>query len=229
MIWRIVMSFYGGDGRLASSTNIDREYHPNIEGYESVYGLLPTNSKELAEYLKQRYGIDDQSLQREIDRINDIRWIEKDFTFFLVPKGTPRPRTGGGHFYVKGARQMQKIVQREIADGGVICTRIEYELEAFLPTPINTMTKQEVVLAELGHIRPLVTPDWDNIGKTYTDCLQGFIMLNDNLINPGCVKKYYSIKPRINIHLRYQADFDSNYNRRKILGTTSYKNLMESK
>ena len=88
------------------------------------------------------------------------------------------------------------------------------------------MTNQEVILAEKGLIRPLVTPDFDNLAKTYTDALQGVLLLNDNIITSGRVEKYFSIKPRINIKLRWQKEFDSKYNEKKTLNSIGYKKMI---
>ena len=89
------------------------------------------------------------------------------------------------------------------------------------------MTKKEIILAEKGLIRPISTPDFDNLAKTYTDALQGILLLNDNIINEGTVKKYFSIKPRIHIKLKWQNNFDSKYNERKTINSKGYRNLFE--
>ncbi len=112
-----------------------------------------------------------------------------------------------------------------IESNGLICTRVEITIEAYLPTPIKSMTATEVILAEKGLIRPISTPDFDNIAKTYTDALQDILLFNDNIINPGHIEKFYSIKPRLKIKIKYQTDFDSQYNRRKTLNGTKYKKL----
>ena len=202
-------------------------YKPENYEYSILYSKYPDTQDELVEYLKNSLRINEKTLLSEEDRIKNIKWIEKELTFYLVPKGTPRPRTDGSHFYVKGAKQMKRTFQKFLFDHGIICTRCEFVLTTYQPTPINSMSNVEVILAEKGLIRPISTPDFDNLAKTYTDALQSVILLNDNIINPGCVEKYYSIKPRIKILLRYQDTFDCKYNERKTIQSVGYKKLVK--
>ena len=78
------------------------------------------------------------------------------------------------------------------------------------------MNQIEKVLAEIGLIRPISKPDWDNVGKAYCDMLQGLILYDDSLIVEGVSKKYYSMKPRIEITISYMKEHDSGYNRKKM-------------
>lgn len=207
---------------------MNNDFHPNIDEYELIYGALPVNQGELVSHLENLLKLDPLLVAEAEKKISEIEWLEKEFTFFIIPKGTPRPRTDGNHFYVKGASQLHRIFKKFLRDEGVICTRIEYNLKTYQPTPTKSMTKMEILLCEKGVIRPLVTPDWDNLAKTYTDCLQDVMLLNDNIINPGTVEKYYSIKPRITIHLRWQKEFDSKFNERKTINSIGYKKLFGS-
>ena len=67
---------------------------------------------------------------------------------------------------------------------------------------------------------------WDNLGKTYSDMIQDILLLNDNIVNPGRVEKYFSLKPRVEIYIKYQDGFDSNFNRKKITNSTQYLNMI---
>ena len=78
------------------------------------------------------------------------------------------------------------------------------------------MNAVEQVLAELGYIRPTSKPDFDNLAKTYSDMIQGILLDDDAYIIKGVSEKYYSVKPRIEIKLRYMKEFDSVYNKKKI-------------
>ena len=202
------------------------QFHPNVEEYELIYGKLSDTQDDLIKHLENLYRLDSNKVLQEEERLSSIEWSERDLVFFIVPKGTPRPRTDGNHFYVKGASKLHKIFKKYLSGEGLICTRVEYSLKTYQPTPIKSMTKMEVLMCEKGLIRPLVTPDWDNLAKTYTDCLQGVLLLNDNIINPGSVEKYYSIKPRIEIKLRWQNEFDCKYNERKTRSSIGYKKFM---
>lgn len=57
--------------------------------------------------------------------------------------------------------------------------------------------------------------------------IQGILLLNDNIINFGGVRKFFSVKPRVKIYLRYQEGFDSKYNEKKITKSTAYLNALE--
>lgn len=202
-------------------------YKPENAEYNMLYSKYPDDQESLVRYLEDNLKYDKTKLELEEARIKDIKWNTKECTFYLIPKGTPRPRSDGTHFYVKGASQLKKTFRKFLYNEGIICTRVDYTLITYQPTPINSMTNTEVILAEKGLIRPISTPDFDNLAKTYTDALQGVILLNDNIINPGRVEKYYSIKPRIKILLRYQDNFDCKYNEKKTVNSVGYKKLIE--
>ena len=198
--------------------------------YLELYGELPETQDELLKYIEDHYKLDWNKIRKEEERIKNIVWYERNLTIFIVPKGSPRPRHNRerGVFYVKNASKTKQIVKKYIADEGIICTRVECLLEIFQPIPKSSMSNTEIYLAEKGLIRPITKPDFDNVAKTFTDPLEGTMLLNDNLINPGRVEKYYSLKPRVNIHIRWQDDFDSKYNRRKIENTIAYKELIKN-
>ena len=77
-------------------------------------------------------------------------------------------------------------------------------------------SKIETILAELGYIRPISKPDWDNLGKTYSDMLTDVLILDDAHVVDGRCSKYYSLHPRIEMDIKYQLKPDSKYNERKI-------------
>ena len=79
------------------------------------------------------------------------------------------------------------------------------------------MSSVDKVLAEMKLIRPVSKPDWDNLGKSYSDMIQGVLLQDDSIIIEGLSRKYYSIKPRVEITIDYMTEFDSKYNENKIL------------
>ena len=78
------------------------------------------------------------------------------------------------------------------------------------------MNKAEKILAELGLLCPISKPDWDNLGKAYSDMVQQALIMDDALIFSAESIKRYSIKPRVEIEISYMMDFDCEYNRKKI-------------
>ena len=85
----------------------------------------------------------------------------------------------------------------------LIYTPCDVEYITYFKTP-STFNKTDIFLAESGLIRPITKPDWDNIGKKYSDMYNANVWLDDTLVIDGTVRKYYSVLPRVEIKLRYQ-------------------------
>ena len=80
----------------------------------------------------------------------------------------------------------------------------------------SNLPKVDKLLGELGYIQNISMPDFDNLAKTYTDMIKGLLMYDDRLIIDGRVRKYYSLKPRVEVNIKYMKSFDCNYNLKKI-------------
>lgn len=192
--------------------------------YDQAYGDVPCGELERMDYLlakvtpKRGLRID---ITKEIQRILNIKWKRLNFTLFLVPKGTPRPRQGrGNHFYVKGAMDHKNFFKEFYStwkDQPTIVTACKVTTISYLPIP-SSMKHYEMILAEWGLIRPIVTPDFDNLIKTYCDMVQGTLLHNDSLIIEGTSKKYYSAKPRVEFTIEYMEEYDSVFNKNKMKG-----------
>lgn len=154
-----------------------------------------------------------------IERIQKIEWLDLEYIIYLVPKATPRPRTSfRNHFYVSGAFDNKKLFKKfykENSDLGKIITPCKFYCTSYLPIP-SSMKIHEQILAELGLIRPTSKPDFDNLAKTYSDMTQGMLLYDDALIVEGISKKFYSVKPRVEIRFEYMKEFDSEYNKKKM-------------
>ena len=188
--------------------------------YEEQYGEISKDSSERILSLESSFRKNDHiMLMEEIDRIKNIKWKKKTFVIYILPKATPRPRLGvNGTFYVKGAQDNKKIFEKYLLNQNVsmIYTPAKFCCKSYFPIP-KSMTRVEKVLAEMGWIRPISKPDWDNVGKAYCDMIQGFLIYDDSLIVEGSSKKYYSSKPRIEITISYMDDFDSKFNKKKMI------------
>ncbi len=138
------------------------------------------------------------NIQNNLDTV----WKHNSFIFYFIPKATPRARyTGfGKHFYVSDAMNNQKLMmdfcKKHLQEFPLITTACRFYCDTYFPTP-STMSKEEKIRAELKLIRNMSKPDWDNIGKTYSDMVQNNIILDDSIIVDGRVSKYYSTKPRM--------------------------------
>ena len=189
--------------------------------YNKLFGDIPKDYEGRLEYLINRMDLSrlKEPVYKYMKKIRDIRWKEISYTIYLLPQATPRPRSGrNGIFYVKGAKDNKKLFQKYLIDQDIdlITTPCKFTCINYFPIP-NSMTNIEKIAAELGLIRPISKPDWDNVGKTYCDMIQDLIIYDDSLIIEGVSKKFYSIKPRIEITISYMEDYDSNYNKKKII------------
>jgi Holliday junction resolvase RusA-like endonuclease len=156
------------------------------------------------------------------------KWKDIDFIFYFIPEPTPRPRYSStiGSFYVKGAtidrEFFKKYLKENETEYELITTPCNFFCDFYLPIP-STMNRIEKVLSELRLIRPVSTPDWDNVGKKYSDMVQKELILNDSLIVTGQIRKFYSFKPRVEINISYMMDYDSKFNKKKIESWNYYK------
>lgn len=186
--------------------------------YIEKYGDIPDNEFDRINYILKgkklsRYK---KSVTEEIKRISKMKWKKISFTIFLLPKATPRPRSGKYAFYVKGAHDNRKYFEKYIEgkDIPLITTPAKFYCRAYFPTP-ESMNVVEKLCAELGFIYPLSKPDWDNVAKTYCDMIQDTLLDDDSIIIDGSLIKRYSIKPRIDIEIEYMENFDCQFNARK--------------
>ncbi len=195
--------------------------------YQEKFGHLPNTQEEILIYLENNLKLNKNKIEEEEMKINNLEWKKISILLPIIPKPTPRPRYHfkTNHFYVKGAQQNKKIIKEYIDDLDIIYTRTKLLVKTYQLSP-SSMTNTELYLAEKGVICPIQDPDWDNLGKAYSDMLQGILLLNDNIIQVGTVEKYFSIKPRVELFLEYQDGFDCKFNKRKVENSTGYKNLI---
>lgn len=195
--------------------------------YNEKYNYLPDSYDDQLKYLITKTGINESDIKDEIERITSIQWEEINMSFPIIPYPTPRPRSSSnGIFYVEGARENWNYMKQSIESKKVISTAVIFRVDCYFPIP-DTMNRKEKILAQMGYIKPLSGGDWDNLGKTYSDAIQQILIINDNIIIDGRCTKNYCIKPRVDIHIEYQLDYDCSYNRRKIESTVSYKKLIQ--
>lgn len=94
--------------------------------------------------------------------------------------------------------------------------------DSYYKTPSYYSTT-DVFLSEIGLIRPPIDkPDWDNCGKKYCDMYNHNVWLDDALVYTGEVNKYYSIKPRIEITLKYLNTVYTKQQYKRIISRKDY-------
>ena len=221
------------------------------EEYESKYSHIPRDYYQRLQWMYDNMKLSDRTV-REIFSKRDAMLASLYYNeFFIVlyeePEGTPRPRfrlinrrnisnaaMSNGSFVqvysITGADD-QKFMKRLINKNDFmqfnqqLCTPLEITYDAFFKTP-SGFNKVDTVLAEVGLIRPLTKPDWDNIGKKYSDMYNSNIWLDDSFVVSGTVNKYYSILPRVEIRLKYLNMVYNRYQynaiRNRILGDVDY-------
>ena len=186
--------------------------------------MLPKN---LARYAEKFKDISSNQFERVRKYLSEHKFNKRDIKQFdeemkkvlkkkkntikivldILPEPTPRPRLSHGMFYVKNANSnnkfMEVLVRKESDIFHLIDSPCELIVRTYHPIP-KAFSKVKTILAELGLIRPDKKPDWDNLGKTYSDMIQKWIISDDAIIIDGEVHKYYSLKPRVEITISYQ-------------------------
>lgn len=203
--------------------------------YEEKYGSIPNDRDERLQFIMSKAKDQDRtfsSVPKEVERIRKIKWKTIKYVIYLIPKASPRPRKSmNGHFYVNGAADNKRFFKnfyKETLDTPIIDTPCKFYCDSYLPIP-NDMSLVNQFLAELGLIRPLKKPDFDNLAKTYSDMTQGILLFDDALIIEGISRKWYSCKPRIEITFKYMEEYDSEYNRKRIFKAERHKTLEDEK
>lgn len=199
--------------------------------YDRQFGGIPLNYIERLEYMYDLYGFDhspkaiDELIEKRNMMLSNLFYYDLDIvSLYEIPEGTSRPRfrlinrrnfhieainaSSFVHVYTPNAKDdniyMRRLIDNElVALEGRINTPVIIDYYAYLKTPTE-FNRVDKCLAEAGIIRPVAKkPDWDNLGKKYSDMYNYNIWLDDATVNDGSVHKYYSILPRVEIKLRY--------------------------
>lgn len=220
--------------------------------YVNKFGDIPVDYKERLTWLYEKLKITDKQAfdilcKRDL-MLNSLEYYDTQIVLFEVPEGSPRPRfriinrsnlsnmamsnPNFVHVYSLTGKEdnmfMKRLMTQEDFNAldSMIFTPCIVDIYAFLKTP-SCYNKEDTILAEIGIHRPISKPDWDNLGKKYSDMFNANIWLDDTLVTDGSVHKFYSVLPRIEIKLRYlnmvynkhqydsithRAEYDEKYN-----------------
>ena len=93
--------------------------------------------------------------------------------------------------------------QRRIAEAIEPALQVQekYYVDAYIPIPKSTPRRTQAKMIT-GEIRPIVKPDWDNLGKLVSDALNAVAYDDDKCIIEARVRKYYSETPRTEITIK---------------------------
>lgn len=205
----------------------------NTDIYKDRYRSIDTDTVERIHKFMADSNFTDRDMKRfkhDVERITSLERETIKLILYIIPETTPRPRYNftTHAFYVKNAfsnnQFMKVLVDQEESLKGYITTPCEFTCRMYFPIP-GDMNKVDTILAEMGYIRPPIQKDWDNLGKTYSDMIQKWLLINDALIVKGVSEKYWSLKPRVEIEITYLKEYDCKYNKRKIESTKAYKDI----
>lgn len=208
--------------------------------YEEKFSDIPKDYTERLLWMYDKYNINDKKAENIIAKRNAmVQSLEYGDLFIILyenPEGSPRPRfrlvnrknfineamTNGQfvHVYSITGKEdnmfMKRLIDNDlIAISNMIFTPCIVEYNAYLKTP-SVFNAEDKFLAEIGLIRPITKPDWDNIGKKYSDMSNHNLWLDDTLVISGTVNKFYSILPRVEIKLRFLNMLYNKYQYRSI-------------
>lgn len=122
------------------------------------------------------------------------------------PQGKGRPRFGHGRAYTpQRTKDYELLIAASfLSEGTGRLSKgipVSVGINAFYRIP-KRASKAEAVLMETGHIRPMKTPDTDNVAKVAMDALNGVAWEDDAQVVSLTVRKWYSHDPRLEIEIR---------------------------
>lgn len=163
------------------------------------------------------------------------------------PEGSPRPRAryvnksnltsyaksdpGYIQVYSLTGASDRKFMKRLIDDNDLmkldhlICTPCDVEYNTFSKTPSSYNTIN-TFLSEVGIIRPISKPDFDNMEKKYADMYNGNVWIDDALVQDAAIHKYYSILPRVEIRLKFLNLLYTKYQYEQIIKRVEDPNIV---
>jgi len=98
---------------------------------------------------------------------------------------------------------LRKIIETKLSSDFVpVKGQVEITIDIFKKMPVST-SRIRMYLGELGYIRPLPKPDNDNYAKSVMDAVKGILWKDDAQCVDTFISKWYSIKPRMEIHIEY--------------------------
>lgn len=217
-----------------------------LEEYDKKYSHIPKDNDYRLSWLIDQFKLSSNKMQEIVDKKRNMETSLQYYDFKIVlyedPEGAKRPRfrlvnrknfaniamsaSNFVHVYSPNAADDHKYMHRLLGEelislNGLISTPAQVCLNVFFKTP-SYFNQTDTILAEIGLHRHIQKPDWDNIGKKYTDMFNENIWLDDNLVIDGEVHKYYSILPRVEIYIRYLNYLSSVYQYNQIVNRKSY-------
>lgn len=131
------------------------------------------------------------------------------FTVYGEPKGKARPKFANIGGFMKSyqtkeqnaAENYIKMGYLEAAKGVYLTGALSLNIMAYYPIPKSVSKKKKEQMLN-GNVRPIIKPDYDNIGKSISDALNKVAYDDDKQIVDGGISKFYSDRPCTIIEIR---------------------------
>ena len=214
--------------------------------YDTRYSEVPRDMESRLEWMCDLYKVSPAKMEEIVEKKRNmemyLQYYDYRIIFYEVPEGMPRPRfrfigksnfmdaaranPGFIHVYSPTAgddfRYMQRLKDDDLLSlHQFIQTPCSICIDSFFPTP-SYFSVTDKFIAEIGLHNQIVKPDWDNIGKKYSDMYNHNIWLDDSLVIDGRVRKFYSMLPRVEINLRYLNYVTCKQQYNNIIGRSEY-------
>ena len=220
--------------------------------YESKYSEIPRDYIERLSWMYDKYHITkakaEEILRAKYNMLSSLYYSDDILVvLYEEPEGSPRPRAryvnksnltsyaksdpGYIQVYSLTGASDRKFMKRLIDDNDLmrldhlICTPCDVEYNTFSKTPSSYNTIN-TFLSEVGIIRPISKPDFDNMEKKYADMYNGNVWIDDALVQDAAIHKYYSILPRVEIRLKFLNLLYTKYQYEQIIKRVEDPNIV---
>lgn len=220
--------------------------------YESKYSEIPRDYIERLSWMYDKYHITkakaEEILRAKYQMLSSLYYSDDILVvLYEEPEGSPRPRAryvnksnltsyaksdpGYIQVYSLTGASDRKFMKRLIDDNDLmkldhlICTPCDVEYNTFSKTPSSYNTIN-TFLSEVGIIRPVSKPDFDNMEKKYADMYNGNVWIDDALVQDAAIHKYYSILPRVEIRLKFLNLLYTKYQYEQIIKRVEDPNIV---
>ena len=195
--------------------------------YREKYDNIPKDYNERLKYIIDKYNVSEKQfndiIYRKRNMEYNLEFLDFKLILYEIPEGTPRHRyriinksnymnaaiatPSFVHVYQPNAKEdhvfMKRLVDEELYNLNIfVQTPCNIIINNYFPTPSN-YNVSDILISEYGLNWCTKKPDWDNIGKKYSDMYNSNIWLDDKLVISGQVNKFYSILPRVEIDIHY--------------------------
>lgn len=220
--------------------------------YESKYSEIPRDYIQRLSWMYDKYNITkakaEEILRAKYQMLSSLYYSDDILVvLYEEPEGSPRPRAryvnksnltsyaksdpGYIQVYSLTGASDRKFMKRLIDDNDLmkldhlICTPCDVEYNTFSKTPSSYNTIN-TFLSEVGIIRPVSKPDFDNMEKKYADMYNGNVWIDDALVQDAAIHKYYSILPRVEIRLKFLNLLYTKYQYEQIIKRVEDPNIV---